>query len=74
MFFYIVPLTFVLHVALSMHVAVQHAESFENGIEKDRAIDPKGYRLKKSHSYHIKLIKNMTYQNPSQQLLIMIIL
>ena len=45
MFFYIVSLTFVLHVALSMHVTVQHAESFENGIEKDRAIDPKGYRL-----------------------------
>ena len=45
MFFYIVPLTFVLHVALSMHVAVQHSEPFQNGIEKDRAIDPKGYRL-----------------------------
>jgi len=45
MLFYIVSLTFVIHVALSMHVAVQHAEPFENGLEMDRAIDPKGYRL-----------------------------
>ena len=37
----------MLHVALSMHVAVQHSGSFENGIETDRAIDPKGYRLEK---------------------------
>merc|ERR1712141_996384 len=45
MLLYIVSLTFVIHVALSMHVAVQHAEPFENGLEMDRAIDLKGYRL-----------------------------
>ena len=45
MFFYAASLTFVLDIAFSMHVAVQHSEHFENGLEMDRAIDPKGYRL-----------------------------
>ena len=56
MLFYIVSLTFVIHVALSMHVAVQHAEPFENGLEMDRAIDPKGYRLE-----NVDMIRYVSY-------------